>query len=101
MYRPVAYSSNDISATFELRAGVVKAEARRVERSESLDDVEHSSTLIMWMADAKKYGDKKPRRKHSAFGARSATNAQRTTHSRTTRRSLAVSMAVCDTGTGA
>ena len=26
---------------------VVKAEARRVERSESLDDVEHSSTLIM------------------------------------------------------
>ena len=32
---------------FELRAGVVKAEARRVERSESLDDVEHSSTLIM------------------------------------------------------
>lgn len=36
-----------ISATFELRAGVVKAEARRVERSESLDDVEHSSTLIM------------------------------------------------------
>jgi hypothetical protein len=36
-----------IRATFELRAGVVKAEARRVERSESLDDVEHSSTLIM------------------------------------------------------
>jgi hypothetical protein len=36
-----------ISATFELRAGVVKAEARRVERSESLDDVEHSSTLTM------------------------------------------------------
>ena len=36
-----------IVATFELRAGVVKAEARRVERSESLDDVEHSSTLIM------------------------------------------------------
>ena len=36
-----------ISATFELRGGVVKAEARRVERSESLDDVEHSSTLIM------------------------------------------------------
>ncbi len=34
-------------AIFELRAGVVKAEARRVERSESLDDVEHSSTLIM------------------------------------------------------
>jgi hypothetical protein len=31
----------------ELRAGVVKAEARRVERSESLDDVEYSSTLII------------------------------------------------------
>ena len=31
----------------ELRAGVVKAEARRVERSESLDDVEHSSILAM------------------------------------------------------
>jgi hypothetical protein len=36
-----------IGATYELRADVVKAEARRVERSESLDDVEHSSTLIM------------------------------------------------------
>ena len=31
----------------ELRGGLVKATARRVERSESLDDVEHSSTLIM------------------------------------------------------
>jgi hypothetical protein len=54
-YQPVWSIPNDatsflgqhISATFELRAGVVKAEARRVERSESLDDVEHSSTLIM------------------------------------------------------
>jgi hypothetical protein len=36
-----------IVAAFELRAGVVKAEARRVERSESLDDVEHSSMLIV------------------------------------------------------
>jgi len=36
-----------IIATSELRADVVKAEARRVKRSESLDDVEHSSTLIM------------------------------------------------------
>ena len=57
-----SFVGNHISATFELRAGsgvpdarlsarwgggVVKAEARRVERSESLDDVEHSSTLIM------------------------------------------------------
>jgi hypothetical protein len=36
-----------LSTTFKLRAGVVKGEARSVERSESLDDVEHSSTLIM------------------------------------------------------
>ena len=42
-----SFLGQHISATFELRAGVVKAEARRVERSESLDDVEHSSTLIM------------------------------------------------------
>ena len=42
-----SFAGHHISATFELRAGVVKAEARRVERSESLDDVEHSSTLIM------------------------------------------------------
>jgi hypothetical protein len=31
----------------ELRGGVVKAAARRVERSESLDDAEHSSILII------------------------------------------------------
>ena len=42
-----SFLGHHISATFELRAGVVKAEARRVERSESLDDVEHSSTLTM------------------------------------------------------
>jgi len=42
-----SFLGHHISATFELRAGVVKAEARRVERSESLDDVEHSSTLII------------------------------------------------------
>ena len=57
-----SFVGHHISATFELRAGagvpdariparwgggVVKAEARRVARSESLDDVEHSSTLIM------------------------------------------------------
>ena len=41
------FLGHHIVATFELRAGVVKAEARRVERSESLDDVEHRSTLIM------------------------------------------------------
>jgi hypothetical protein len=37
-----------ISATFEPRAGAVKAAARRVERSESLDGAEHSSILVMW-----------------------------------------------------
>jgi len=42
-----SFPGHHISATFELRAGVVKAEARRVERSESLYDVEHSSTLVM------------------------------------------------------
>ncbi len=36
---------------FELRGGGVKAEARRVERSESLDGAEHSSILIVVMAD--------------------------------------------------
>ena len=33
--------------TSELRGGVVKAAARRVESSESLDDAEHSSILIV------------------------------------------------------
>ena len=42
-----SFAGHHISATFEVRAGVVKAEARRVERSESLDDVEHSSILVM------------------------------------------------------
>ena len=46
-----SFVGHHISATFELRAGVVKAEACRVERSESLDDVEHSSILIVVMAD--------------------------------------------------
>jgi hypothetical protein len=35
----------------ELRGGAVKAVARRVERSESLDDAEHSSILTVVMAD--------------------------------------------------
>ena len=42
-----SFVGHHIGATYELRADVVKAEARRVERSESLDDVEHSSMLIM------------------------------------------------------
>ena len=46
-----SFVGHHIGATFELRAGVVKAAARRVERSESLDDVEHSSILIVVMAD--------------------------------------------------
>ena len=42
-----SFVGHHISATFELRAGVVKAAARRVERSESLDGSEHSSILIV------------------------------------------------------
>ena len=42
-----SFVGHHISATFELRGGVVKAAARRVERSESLDDAEHSSILVM------------------------------------------------------
>ncbi len=57
-----SFVGHHMNATFELRAGsgvpdariparwgggVVKAEARRVERSESLDDVEHSSILAV------------------------------------------------------
>ena len=42
-----SFVGHHIIATFELGAGVVKAGARRVERSERLDDVEHSSMLIM------------------------------------------------------
>lgn len=42
-----SFLGHHVSAIFELRAGAVRAEARRVERSESLDDVEHSATLIM------------------------------------------------------
>jgi len=39
-----------IGAIYELGGGAVKATARRVERSESLDDAEHRSILIMVMA---------------------------------------------------
>ena len=46
-----SFVGHHISATSELRAGVVKAAARRVERSESLDDVEHGSILVVVMAD--------------------------------------------------
>lgn len=46
-----SFVGHHIGATFELRAGVVKAEARRVERSERLDGAEHSSILIIVMAD--------------------------------------------------
>ena len=46
-----SFLGHQIIATFELRAGVVKAEARRVERSESLDGAEHSSIMILVMAD--------------------------------------------------
>jgi hypothetical protein len=46
-----SFDGHHIRATFGLRGGGVKAAARRVERSESLDDVEHSSILIVVMAD--------------------------------------------------
>jgi len=46
-----SFLGHHVSATFELRGGAVKAAARRVERSESLDAAEHSSILIMVMAD--------------------------------------------------
>ena len=62
-----SFVGHHISATFELRAGVVKAEARRVERSESLDDVEHSSIADHVMADATEYRRGNRRRKRSAF----------------------------------
>ena len=42
-----SFAGHHIRATFELRGGAVKAVARRVERSESLDDAEHSSILVM------------------------------------------------------
>ena len=46
-----SFVGHHISATFELRGGVVKAAARRVEQSESLDGAEHNSILIIVMAD--------------------------------------------------
>jgi hypothetical protein len=42
-----SFLGHHISATLELRGGIVKAAARRVERSESLDDAEHSSIIVM------------------------------------------------------
>ena len=41
------FVGHHITASFELRGGAVKAAARRVERSESLDDAEHSSILAV------------------------------------------------------
>jgi hypothetical protein len=46
-----SFVGHHISATFERRGDAVKAAARRVERSESLDGDEHSSILIVVMAD--------------------------------------------------
>jgi len=42
-----SFLGHHLSATPSLRGGAVKAEARRVERSESLDDAGHSSILVM------------------------------------------------------
>ena len=46
-----SFVGHHMNATLELRRGGVKAAARRVERSESLDDAEPSSILIVVMAD--------------------------------------------------
>ena len=46
-----SFVGHHISATFELRGSGVKAAARRVEHSQSLDDAEHGSILIVVMAD--------------------------------------------------
>ena len=43
-----SFPGHHMNATFELRGGGVKAGARRVERSESLDADEHSVILVMW-----------------------------------------------------
>ena len=51
-----SFLGHHISATFELRAGVVKAEARRVERSESLDEARAQLEADHVMADASEYG---------------------------------------------
>jgi hypothetical protein len=42
-----SFLGHHISAPLELRAGVAKAEARRVERSESLDEARAQLKLIM------------------------------------------------------
>jgi hypothetical protein len=42
-----SFLGHHISATLELRGGIVKAAPRRAERSESLDDAEHSSIIVM------------------------------------------------------
>jgi hypothetical protein len=42
-----SFVGHHINAACELRAGAVKAVARKVERSESLDDAEHGSILVM------------------------------------------------------
>ena len=49
------FIGHHIIATLELRAGVVKAEARRVERSESFDDVRAQLDADHVMADAIEY----------------------------------------------
>jgi hypothetical protein len=63
------FLGHHISATFELRAGVVKAEARRVERSESLDEAEHRSTLVMCDGRRSRERKQKSVSKGSAFRA--------------------------------
>jgi hypothetical protein len=70
------FVGHHISATFELRGGGVKAVARRVECSESLDDAEHSSILIMTMADFGRETIEKYVEKYDAFRDRSAARSR-------------------------
>jgi hypothetical protein len=95
-----SFVGRHISATFELRADVVKAEARRVERSESL---RRRALLDADQCDGRRneYGDRNHRRNRRIFHERSATSTERRTHSQSPLESPAVLMAVCDTGTGA
>jgi len=46
-----SFVGHHVSANFELRGGGVKAAARRSSAARALSDAEHSSILVMVMAD--------------------------------------------------
>jgi hypothetical protein len=75
-----SFVGHHISVTSELRAGVVKAEARRVERSESLDDCRAQLDADRVMADANGYGvrNQVESTMHSVRDLRQVRNEQRT-----------------------